>query len=190
MARKPDLAHQREIERRAQGPGDDGGHRYAAARERQNYRSPGVEVGQAFEQPSPRVGSVDEHASSPLSRSASSGLGGKRPTRSLTAVKDAGRRPGFYPFTDRFHVSSASTRFFESPTGSGRSTVSHVRPRAVVMSNASADFRFGSSAHETGTATGAPGRALSENGAIAVAPRSLRSQSMKMRPCRFAFDIS
>ena len=42
----------------------------------------------------------------------------------------------------------------------------------------------------TGQATEAPARARVENGAMAVAPRPLRRQSMKMRPRRRFRDIS
>lgn len=38
-------------------------------------------------------------------------------------------------------------------------------------------------------ATAAPGHVRTENGATAVAPRSLRTQSIKMRPVRRAFDV-
>src|SRR6185436_17584404 len=55
--------------------------------------------------------------------------------------------------------------------------------------NWSPDFTRGSSSHETGVATGAPGRARVEYAATAVAPRVLRKKSRKIFPVRLDFVI-
>ena len=52
------------------------------------------------------------------------------------------------------------------------------------MSKALARSSFEKLFHDTGVAAGAPGRARSDHGRIAVAVFLLRSQSMKMRPFR------
>src|SRR3954452_22298976 len=57
---------------------------------------------------------------------------------------------------------------------------------AAARSNAAGLSIFERSLQRTGIATGAPARARSDQLATLVAPRVLRSQSMKMRPLRSA----
>ncbi|KAG1077203.1 hypothetical protein G6F40_017147 [Rhizopus arrhizus] len=63
------------------------------------------------------------------------------------------------------------------------------RASALVIGNASAAVTFASSSQRNGTATPAFSRARNDHEHTLVAPRVLRSQSMKITPLRFALLI-